>query len=218
MTLQEMMDELQRVLRYDGQLSDIEPSQLQTQLRRLLTWGVREAQRDLRYPLKYHTVAVSAGTNPVDAEASDGIIIVARAYWQTGSGRYELELKNTIEEMREQEFEAGNPSYYKPYGGLVHLAPIPSVEGTLIIYGVKKQPAFTAADDPNEVTSLPECVHRAAVLLAASRYLEPYTELFQKSLFYRQTAEAIIKSVRGDNMLYGMTQLRSEERNWGVFP
>lgn len=220
MTLQEMMDELQRVLRYDGQLSDVDAADLPATLRRFLTWAVRETQRALRYPMRYHVVAVAAGQNPVDAEASDGIMVVVRAYWQEGSGgQKELLLKHSIEDLREGEFTTGSPSYYKPYGGLIHLFPTPSTAGSLIIYGVKKQAAFTSADDPNEVTAVPESVHRAAVLIAAARYLEPYTELFQKSVFYRQTADKIITEVRGDNMLYGMTELRPEKvEKWEVFP
>lgn len=220
MTEQAMLDELKRILRYDGQLADAGIGAPENEaLRGFLTDAVREVQRLSKYGFQLVSINVPSGTLHVDTEASDGIIYVRRAWWGSTSPT-ELELMNQADEMALSPFDSGTPTHFYPYGGLIRLYPIPNQAGVLTLEAIKGQSQFTDATASNEVVSIPRALHWAAVWIAASRWLTPYTELQIKAAGYIQMANNLIRDWRGDAVAFGHTSLREEQtiRKWEMQP
>lgn len=219
MTLREMINEVKRILAYDGQLADA-GDDVDNVIRNKITEATFWWVRTVRFPLSIVSTSVAGGQRQVDMENSDNVIMVYRAWWQANSGeKSTLELIKDYTEYTSMDFFAmsESPTHCLLMGGKLLLHPVPANPGTLIVWGVQGK-RFASNDDNNEVTIVPISGQMAVCLRAAAYYLMPYTELAPKAAQYLSLSAQMASEWRSDAFQTGLTDWTSNSKRWEAFP
>ena len=201
MTHLEIMQELDRILRYDGQVTDAGNTfdDRKPLYRGIVTSAIWACQKRCNCPPPVlTTISVAAGVPSLALESSHRVWWVLRAWWNDS----ELAVRpESARLMVGAPSDTGTPSMLRTYGGYAVPTPIPSQSGQLRVLGYRLAPAITSGNETNELEDVPTTLHRSLAVWAAYLFLLPYTEQGAKAERYRYIAETEWDNWRGEALM-----------------